>query len=237
MRINVETSQNVLIDYQLASLGDRILAVVIDGFVIAAYVLLVILLFSATFGGDNFWVIFPFLIPIMLYHLLSELYMDGQSIGKRQMSIKVVRLDGSQPTLANFLLRWLIRPFDMMLNGGVAVLTILITGKGQRLGDMAAGTTVIKIKKKTSLSSKDLIKKSIDEDYQPMFSQVDKLSDRDVQIIKEVLGTYKSSGNHKPILMLADKTKELLGISTDLPAVKLLYTIVKDYNHIVANAG
>lgn len=236
MRVNVQTSQNVLIDYELAGLGTRISAFAIDIIVQGGYIFLVYILYDIIFKEVAEWLVFPFLLPYLFYHLISETFLDGQSVGKKQMRIKVIRLDGSQPSFANFIMRWILRFIDMPFYGGVALMSIIVTKQDQRLGDLAAGTTVIRIKKKVILSSKELIKNSIQEDYEPIFQEAEKLSDNDVQIIKEVLDAFRQSGDQKPITMLAEKTKQVLGITTEMPPVKLLYTVLKDYNHILANA-
>ena len=236
MQVKVQTSQNVYIHYELGSLGARIGAYLIDSLIIIAYAIAAAIGFFQLFLNENLWLLALLYLPVMLYHLVSELVMDGQSIGKRQLSLKVIKLDGTQPNLGNYLLRWILRPVDFLFYGAAAILCIAIGGKGQRLGDLAAGTTVINTKKQPVLPNKEAIKESINEDYQPNFMQVDRLSEQDVQIIMEVLIAHRKNGDIKPVVILAEKTKKLLGIETELPPVKFLHMVVKDYSHITANA-
>ena len=236
MQVKVQTSQNVYIHYELGSLGARIGAYLIDSLIIIAYAIAAAIGFFQLFLNENLWILALLYLPVMLYHLVSELLMDGQSIGKKQLSLKVIKLDGTQPNLGNYLLRWILRPVDFLFYGAAAILCIAIGGKGQRLGDLAAGTTVINTKKKPVLPNKDAIKESINDDYEPNFMQVDRLSEQDVQIIMEVLTAHRKSGDIKPVIILAEKTKKLLEIETELPPVKFLHMVVKDYSHIAANA-
>jgi hypothetical protein len=157
--------------------------------------------------------------------------MEGQSFGMKSVRTKVIRLDGNQPSIGNYLLRWLLRPVDIfMFYGGVAIVTILINGKGQRLGDIAAGTTVIKMKKPVKLS--DTILAQSADTYVPVFTQVEKLTDREIAIIVETLSVFKYQGKIMPVQVVAKKIKEVLQIETNMKPWDFLKTVVKDYNHI-----
>jgi uncharacterized RDD family membrane protein YckC len=232
--INVRTTQNVYIQYPVASLGDRILAYLIDYLIIVAYVILCIFLLVAADASSIAIILSVIFLPIMFYHLVFEIFMNGQSPGKRQMNIKVVRLDGTPPTIGSYLLRWLIRIIEIdLLSGAIAMITIAANGKGQRLGDMAAGTAVVKLMPQQATSSKDLFTIA-EEQYTPIFQQVTLLNDQDIEIIQQALAVNRESGNIQPVMAVTDKIKSLLNIQTDLPPVKFLYTVLKDYSHLTA---
>ena len=119
-------------------------------------------------------------LPLFLYHLLWEMFWNGRSPGKAVMKLRVVKLDGSKPSFSNYLLRWLLRIIDLTLtSGAVALVTILFNGRGQRLGDIAATTTVISEKKTMDLHRTLLI--DIPEGYVPTYPQVTVFSDREMQ--------------------------------------------------------
>lgn len=234
--INVRTTQNVFIEYPLASLGDRILAYLIDTVIVIAYVILVVIILIQADVNSIALVIAVISIPVTLYHILFEIFMDGQSPGKRQMNIKVVRIDGTPPTLGNYIIRWLLRFIDInLLSGGVAVLAIGIGGKGQRLGDMAAGTTVIKILPPQTTNAQQIFT-TAEENYIPVFPQVMQLNDQDIELIQQALNVNRDSGNNIPVAAVAEKIQTVLGIRTDMPPVKFLYTIVKDYSHLTSQS-
>ncbi|MBL4669850.1 MAG: RDD family protein [Flavobacteriales bacterium] len=232
-RVGINTAQNVAIDYQLASIGDRILATLLDYVFFIAYFILI--LFFASFNiwpGKNesiaFWIITY--LPILFYDLLCELLMGGQSFGKQIMKTKVIKLDGSSPGFGGYLLRWLFRIVDTIgFSGAVALITILVNGKGQRVGDIAAGTTVIKLAKKLTL--KDTILNKVNSNYKIMFNEVEHLSDKDIFVIKNSL-TYGLKHNKWDVIDKAsNKVRETLNIKTDLKAIPFLNTIIKDYTH------
>jgi hypothetical protein len=160
--------------------------------------------------------------------------MNGQSPGKKQMNIKVVRMDGTPATIGNYIIRWLLRLFEIdLMSGAIAMLTIAINGKGQRLGDLAAGTTVVKLVEQRDVSAKEVFTVA-EEQYVPTYPQVVQLTDQDIELIQQALEVNRSTGNYQPVLAIVDKVQAKLGIQTDLPPVKFLYTLIKDYGHITA---
>ena len=225
------TNQNVEINLELASLGDRIVAFIIDALIIGAYYILAAMVLGSmsTPGEYAFYIM---MIPTFFYSLLFETLYNGQSPGKKARDIKVVRLDGGSPNIGNFLLRWILRPIDIFFYGAIAILSILLTKNGQRLGDMAAGTTVIKILNRAAESSLRTQKR--EDGYVIQFPQVKLLSDKQVELIRQSLKMGDDGLNYSAISELTNKIKELLKINTDLPDVKFLYTIIADYEHLDA---
>ena len=114
----------------------------------------------------------------------------------------------------------MLRLIDITLaSGSIAILTILLNGKGQRLGDIAAGTTVISEKKIISIN--DTIAVDIPEEFKPTFPQVTLLSDKDIQTIKELYLKAKRKGNHAIIVKIHKKIVDLTGIQTELKPIAL----------------
>lgn len=156
--------------------------------------------------------------------------MDGKTIGKGAMDLRVVKLDGSKPNFGNYFVRWALRIIDVGLtSGGGAVLTILIRGKGQRIGDIAAGTTVISEKKRVSLS--DTLLRELPEDYKPTFPQVTVFKDQEMQTIKELYDKARRNANHNIIVSLDKRIKEVLGVQTTLQPLEFVDVVIKDYNY------
>lgn len=103
--INVTTSQNIELEYELGSLGDRIVSRILDRVVLVGYVIVVLAIIGfgnlEKFMNRNIWVIAIFIaLPLLFYHLLSEMFLNGQSLGKKIMGIKVISLTGGQPTFS-----------------------------------------------------------------------------------------------------------------------------------------
>lgn len=232
--ITIQTSQNIGIDQQVASIGERIVATILDIAFMGAYLFLITFFFSV-FQEPRAILVFG--APLLFYHLVSELAMDGQSWGKKIMKIKVVKIDGSETTPLAFFLRWVFRLIDILiLSGGVATVTIIINGKGQRLGDIAANTTVIRLKEDTI---KETLFVKLPKDYKVTFPGVKALSEQDLYTIKEVLQHLKATNKSMKATRLADKTKmaleEKMNIKAGMRSEFFLFTLIRDYNYI--NSG
>ncbi|MCK0161996.1 RDD family protein [Allomuricauda sp. F6463D] len=231
-QFQIETAQNITINQNTSHLGERMVAYIIDGFVIFCYtILMIVFLISLDIDLEDQWAFYLILsLPAFFYYLLLETLMDGKTIGKSAMNLRVVKLDGSKPNFGNYFVRWALRIIDVGLtSGGAAVLTILIRGKGQRIGDIAAGTTVISEKKRVSL--KDTLLRELSEEYKPIFPQVTLFKDQEMQTIKELYDTAKLNGNHKIIVSLDKRIKEVLDVQTTLQPIEFVDVIIKDYNY------
>ncbi|WP_448518841.1 RDD family protein [Rhodoflexus sp.] len=237
--ICIRTSQNVTIEYRLAGLGDRLLAYLFDALVIISYFILLSgfnYLLTEMFGIgilEHLWLQVILIMPWFLYDLLCEVFMEGQSFGKKIMKIRVVRTDGESVTLGNYLIRWLTGLIELKLMGGImALLAIVMGGKGQRLGDMAAGTTVVYLGDEKTMS---MSLPSIPTDIPPIYPQATNLSDADVGLIKEVLYTYSRTGNRKLLEATADKLLEKLELERfkENTALDFLKQVITDHSRLV----
>ena len=143
------TGQFVRISQTPASIGERLMALIIDYFLIGLYILSTITLLSKLSlpsGFSLFFFLCVVYLPILGYSFLCEMFNHGQSFGKKLINIRVVKVDGSTPSIGSYLLRWLLFPIDGPITSGLGLLVILLNKNNQRLGDLAAGTMVIKEK-------------------------------------------------------------------------------------------
>ena len=228
----IETAQNIGIQQKVAGIGDRILAFLVDTFLLVAYGILTSLAIAGLgMEGGSLWVYYLIIgLPVFLYYLLFESFNNGRTPGKAALNIRVVKLDGSRPRFSQFLVRWLLRLIDITLaSGSIAVVTILLNGKGQRLGDMAAGTTVISEKKQLGLSQTLMV--DVPENYIPKYPQVALLKDKDIQNIKSLYQNARRDGNHKVILSLSNKISELLEVEPQESPSDFVKTILRDFNY------
>ncbi|MEZ0541599.1 RDD family protein [Fibrella arboris] len=232
MAVSIQTTQNVLLEYEPASIGDRIFATLLDYVVFAAWIVLTIALPASAgwMSGDKsvVYVMVVAILPIFLYDFFCEWLLNGQSIGKIALKIKVVMLDGSQPGIGAYLLRWLLRLIDTRIFSGiVAIVCVAASGKGQRLGDLAAGTTVIRLQPKVQLN--EVIYNSLPATYQVQFEGVRQLADRDIQVVREVL----RRGTSDAAELTANRLKEVLNIpATNLGTYEFLTAIINDYQFL-----
>ena len=230
--VRVRTTQNVLIDYPVASVGDRILGHLIDRLILIAYSVAVIAVL-ANLELETWWIwVMLLAVPWMFFSVLFEIFMNGQTPGKQVMKTKVVRLNGTPATVGDYLLRWVFSLVDFyVLSGAIALVAVAMGGKGQRLGDMVAGTSVVKLIEHREISASEVFV-TPEEVHLPTFTQVTQLSDKDIELIQRALEVNRDHGNGQPVMVITQKIKALLGIQTDLPPVKFLYTIIKDYNSL-----
>ena len=232
----IETAQNVGINQNVANLGDRILAYLLDGLIIFTYlVLMIMLLTSLDLDPGDSWAMYLLAsLPAFMYHVLLETFWDGQTVGKFTLKIRVVKLDGSKANFANYFVRWILRIIDISLTtGGVAVLSILIRGNGQRVGDIAAGTTVISEKRKLSIN--DTILKHVASDYVPTYSQVTVFNDSEMQTIKNLYDTAKRNGQHNVIVGLYDRLVKVMQVVPNEKPIDFVGIVIKDYNYYTQN--
>lgn len=237
--IGIETAQNVFIQHEVASIGERLVAYLIDGLVKAAWIVFWLMLFfilEPQRWGETaivtYWVVVT--LPMLFYSLACELLMDGKSVGKSLMRMKVARLDGGQPTLGQYLLRWLTRPLDNLYGLGLVVL--LINGKGQRIGDLAAGTTVISLKQRTRLN--DTLLADAGEGHQVRFPEAVRLTDAQAALVKEVLSSKRIANRWAMVDEMAAKVRAAIGVSGDgLTNADFLATVLRDYVHLTGQQG
>lgn len=241
--IEIQTTQNVNIEYPVASIGDRVVAAIIDQLIMIGYLIAIIFLYIWILNlTENSAVYFPvayfiiFFLPLFFYHLLCETFLNGQSFGKKIMKMRVVKVDGRQAGIGSYFLRWILAPIDLYFTyGSVGLITMLINGKGQRLGDLAANTTVVKLKTEVKLD--DTILRTTPANYEIKFPQVTALSDKDIAIIKEMLDMNYKNPDIFLYEQMLQKTKAAVekktGISSTLRAITFLDTILKDYNYLL----
>ncbi|MGI4872349.1 MAG: RDD family protein [Janthinobacterium lividum] len=255
--IRIQTTQNVSLEYEVASVGDRVLATLIDLLVVAAWGGLWTFFFSKMADGSKAdstpvdyhdpaqavgYAIAILLLalgygPLLCYSLVCEIFFNGQTLGKKARNIRVVRLDGTPARLSDYLLRWLLRFVDIWLSWGLAaVLTIVLTRKGQRLGDLAAGSTVVMLKARSRLLP-DLAAPLAPASYQPVFPQAAQLSDHDLALLRQLLSHALHQQNHQLLHSSATKIKTLLNLQSNLKDEDFLRTILRDHAHLLMMEG
>lgn len=226
----IETAQNVTISQNVAGVMDRILAFVIDNLIIAAYLFVVIFIMVQTniSGDSEFLFYFTIGLPLFLYHLLWETFWNGQSPGKAALKIRVVKLDGSRPAFSNYMLRWLLRIVDIALSlGSVAIVAMLFNRKGQRLGDLAATTTVISEKPTSGIQTISII--NLPDNYTPKYPQVMVFKDDEIQKIKSIYFNAKAFGNHHIIIRLSIKVSKVMEIEFEEKPIDFIDRVINDY--------
>jgi uncharacterized RDD family membrane protein YckC len=263
--VKVTTTFNIDLEFEIPEFYLRLFAWLVDVFVQVIYYWIAIttLVRSITakdiFSDDgpyNVWGVYMMIIaPIFCYHLICEITMNGQSIGKKIFGIRVVNENGGRPSLSQFLIRWLIRTGDytivfiillnvfILIYGQLLVLLlaslilfiidiILVAGskKSQRLGDILAHTILVRTKQKGSME--ETVFMEVADNYVPVFPQIMKLSDRDINSIKSILDTARKRGDFHLAAMASEKVKSHLKIDSPMSPFDFLDTLLKDYNYL-----
>ena len=249
MLVKLNTGFNIEVEFPISPFARRMLAWVIDVVVIFAYAWmgskLLNLIFTAQWSSHE-WAEVLFGLPVIVYHPVCEITMNGQSIGKKAMAIKVISADGGQPTISQYLIRWAFRIVDfpvwifvaissgalpwwcsIFLFGGIG--SVIITPRSQRLGDLVAGTIIIDTQTRTSWE--DTVFTELESNYQPKFPEVMRLSDKDINTLKTIIERVRKKGDYDLSMRIAERIKMKLAISSDQDSLDFLETLLKDYNY------
>lgn len=233
-QIEITTSQNVTVQYGLATVWERAIALVLDLLIMGGTFLVLwgiqALFIPISFDLFLYFVIAPF---ILLYSLVSEQINNGQSLGKRVLNIRVIRMDGEKINFLDYLMRWMFRGLDIYLSsGGVAILSITASDHNQRLGDLLANTVVVNVAKTERLRLENLLKLNKMDDYKVSFPGVIKMPEEAMLIVKETLNKNRQISNaahEKALELLSSKMVKELGLTKPKNNEAFLKTLLRDY--------
>ena len=252
--IQINTPFNLALDFELAPLHKRIFAYLADLVILIVYswgmksfINEVIDPETNTFGIDILLVS----IPMLIYPFVCEVLFHGQSLGKKLLGIRVMSLEGGEPTVSQYLLRWATRFFEWPLVfsfvypgfnvllqvffvgffGVFVVVIVAVTKSNQRLGDLGAGTVLVDTRAKTYLHETVFLEIS-HKDYTVQFPEVMKLTDRDINTIKGILDVAVRKNDYNLATSASEKIKNHLKIQSTVPPFEFLEKVLMDYNYI-----
>lgn len=265
--IKVPTNFNIDVEFEIPEFYRRLISLVIDVVIEYFYLRIATEIFksiaqnsgrSADSGYDLSAVGLLLFLPILLYHVVLEITLNGQSIGKKIMGIRVIHENGGRPSISQFLIRWLLRVSDVWIallliilisDPGfgrdaettfviLAALGFLITDivlvtsskKGQRIGDILAKTILIRINTKSNIE--ETVFQDVADSYVPSFPQIMQLSDKDINAIKSILETARRKTDFAMAEAASAKIKAHLKIETSMPPFDFLEILLKDYNYL-----
>lgn len=232
---DIITSQFVRIEQPTASVGDRIFARLIDCVVLMFYsigmsVVVAALSDDISAGGEAV-LMFLFFVPLLGYTFLCELLTGGYTVGKAVMGTRVVMADGSATGAGALLMRWMFEMVDIMM-GCVGLLFIAFTRHHQRIGDLAAGTMVIKTPNLARMRFSLVEFGYAIPGYQPRYPQAQQLSVRQADVIARLVRTPLSYTNEQATTRLANKVAATLRVQPQAPTPRLFLTdILHDYQY------
>lgn len=262
--IKVPTSFNIDLEFEIPEFYRRLVALLIDIFIIICYFKIAYEILRAIANGSDFRnadtgynlqaVAIVLFLPTLIYHIVLEITMNGQSIGKKIMALRVVNENGGRASVSQFLIRWLLRDiwflflFAVGVNGAnsspesvfliLAVIVYFITEivlvvsskKSQRIGDVLARTILIRTNRRASIE--ETVFQEVADDYLPSFPQIMQLSDRDINAIKSILETARKKGDVGMAAAAGEKIKAHLKIDSGMSPFEFLEILLKDYNYL-----
>ncbi len=232
----VSTPFNIDLELTLAPFGKRALAWFIDGVILFVYLYgFNELVYSQVSMNENLSTIVGILgfgVPWAMYDFLQEVFFNGQSLGKRAVGIRVVDMQGNEPTISQCILRQALRTIDFTITFGLcALISALVSKNSQRLGDVVAGTVVIEKTPKANITETIYI--PVDrEDYVARFPSVMRLTDRDINGIRNLLSAKATKDTEVFAATVAQRIKDVLAIETDLYPRDFMQQLLEDYNFL-----
>jgi len=252
--ITIGTPFNIDLEFKIAAFNKRLLAWLVDIVAICLYYYLMLVfiypLFKKGEAAGTASILFVIIIPVLLYQLLFELFLNGQTLGKMAAGIKVIDTDGREPTFGQYLLRWILClgnlfvyavPYILLTSPFFIIffmilylpdfLSVVISARSQRIGDFAAGTVVIDKNYRSNISETIYLQIE-NKDYQPLFPQVMRLNDRDINGIRNLIH-IKRPGKDTELYtqQVVEKIKKVLSIESDMDGYHFLEQLLKDYNY------
>jgi uncharacterized RDD family membrane protein YckC len=262
--IKVPTSFNIDLEFEIPEFYRRLFALLIDIVILFCYYKIAFEIFKLIASGADFRdadtgynlqaVAIVIFLPLLVYHVVLEITMNGQSIGKKIMALRVVNENGGRASVSQFLIRWLLRDiwflflFAVGVSGAdsspesvfiiLAVIAYFITEivlvvsskKSQRLGDILARTILIRTNRQASIE--ETVFQEVADDYTPSFPQIMRLSDRDINAIKSILETARKKGDLDMAAAASGKIKAHLKIDSGMSPFEFLDILLKDYNYL-----
>ena len=244
--LNIETPENVAFGFEIAGIGSRFLAALVDTAILILLISLVdvtsFLLLQNTLRdllGESFgaWItgLFGLLSFLFLwgYYILFELSWNGQSPGKRWVGLRVVRTDGTAISLVESAIRNLVRLIDFLpLFYGAGLVTMFINSQARRLGDLAGGTLVVYDRPDVNLESLSAnVQRPLPVAVLPMIEMaeklpLEKLSAADFEILERFLQRrYQLTNTRELSQILLNRLERQMGLEPtaapdfDIPAL------------------
>jgi uncharacterized RDD family membrane protein YckC len=232
LAVKLDTGFNIEVEFPITPFHRRLFAWIIDILVMWAYLWLFGLILSGLLGpswAEKGWRYVLYLLPYFFYHLIMETSMNGQSVGKKAMSIRVITLEGGQPSLSQYIIRWMFRLLDFGLFFLPAFFCVILTARSQRVGDIVAGTIVIDTKPSTSWE--DTIFTELETSYRPKYQNVMMLTDKDVNTLKSIIETVRKRNDYELAFRISERIQSRLNIRSQEEPYEFLVTLLKDYNY------
>lgn len=237
-KLTIDTPEQLALDFPLAGIGSRFLALLIDtliqfavGLVLIIGLSVLFVMVAASSPESGVWILAIWFIVYFLlqfgYFAIFESIWNGQTIGKRQMQIRVIKDDGRPITVYDAVARNLLRLIDSLPGiYGVGILSMIFSKQNKRLGDYVAGTVVVHEKKlegflpaTVAATSSAAMSAVADETSSGARYEVARLSAGEAQLVETFLdrrADLEDSVRRNAARQIADRIGRTLGIPHEL---------------------
>jgi len=249
VKLTFKSSQHVLIDFEAASVFQRISAYILDTVILSIYLFIAMMSiqFDDLFTDFGTWMFMTLLfikLPWILYQPVMEYVTGGQTIGKMVVGIRVLKMNGDRVGFKEVMTRWFFRGDFLWVSANYFILFLpllniidaFICGlsvNNQRIGDSLGGTIVVKSKSAQFYSLNDVLKIQTNENFVPIYPQVVRFTDEDMIYIKnciQQMKRYKNKDLETLISKIADESARLMHLEqTPKEPTKFLETILNEY--------
>lgn len=209
--LEILTPENVKLEYELAGLGSRFGAFVIDCAIQVVLTILVVV--AVLISGMNFQDIqkinsgiiavgiILFFIIWFGYHIFFEMITNGQTPGKKVFKLRVIKHNGEPEGIFESIVRNLLRLADFLPSFYLAGAAFIIFNRYyKRIGDLSAGTIVVKVVKQHSLIISDFVNAgTLAQDEEMKMVNTYPVNNVEYSVLKEYLARRETLGGRKPV--------------------------------------
>ena len=239
-KLSIDTPEQVALDFALASVGSRFLALAVDTLLQAAATVLLILAAIAVVAVArlNFQAMAPWMLAVLflVYFLIYNAYFavfealwNGQTPGKRMIGLRVISVSGRPISVFEAILRNVVRIADQLPGiYAIGIVSVFVTERNQRLGDLAAGTVVVH---ERAVESDDLGLR-LEPPASPTHHGASKLLPEEVAVIELFLrrrGQLDAFARSRKAGQVAERIRARLGISDKSPDEPFLEEVLSEY--------
>lgn len=196
-RYIVDTPEHIEFGYDVAGIGSRFMAALVDGCIYGTFMMLVFVILDRVFNASDGILSAVFLATSLLYcgyYIVFERLWNGQSPGKLLLGLRVVQEAGRPIGFSASLIRNLVRLIDFFpIFYGGAIMAMFIDKRTRRLGDLAAGTLVVRDRQRVSLddlialTTSRRVASALAANSQATLPNLEALQPNDVSLIQEFL--------------------------------------------------
>jgi uncharacterized RDD family membrane protein YckC len=242
-KLNIDTPEQVALEFSLATVGSRFLALAIDTLIqvaVAAVLLLIALLLawisSVTIAAAESWVLAGLVLGMFTiyygYFAVLEVAWNGQTPGKRIIGLRVMHVSGRPISGFEAILRNVVRIVDQMPGiYAIGIVSVFITERSQRLGDLAAGTVVVH--ERTAARDPDQFARPLPRQGVTTAHGAARLTADEIAVIELFFRRQAQLDGYPRIAaakQIASRVRHRLGITSTIGDQELLAEILAEYH-------